>query len=647
MTTLRLPALLSLCAILLAPFTALAAPPPVSDFVKWPEVSNVTISEDGRYVAFLTPTQSRYFDFNLYDFQTKTTRKLSLGGDEVLSYEWTDANHLILNTENPPNYWWRQQLFDVSENKVVANVSHGWQYFQLVSSLRRDPYLFVVRFYEEPGLTGARQGLAIINSKLHPFKLAGRFDPRFNVKQWINLPEGEHHNTFTDNEGEVRLVTIYRDKRMEFHYRTGPEAPWTLLPFDYETTNVLGFPDDPDLIFVSHYSAESRSSRLHRYRVSTQDFGPPIFEDPDYALNEAHFLQTRMTDGRSRTLALGYHRDLYAQRAIDPLFAEVQKAVNESIPGRLNVVTSCDYHLHRFVVASLSGREPPRFVIYDHTDRSLLPLPAPTPWLNPAAMSIQRPVKFTTRDGLVLEGYLSLPAPSADGRKPPLIVNPHGGPWIRDTWGYDPDVQFLTTRGYAVFQPNYRGSSGYSRAVSKTDEWDFRKMHDDVTDGVRHLVQSGVIDEKRIAIFGGSFGGYLAVAGVAFEPGLYRCAVTFAGIFDWEQLLKQSRVNRRYNEFNYDLLLAKLGDPKKQQERFESMSPIAHVAAIKAPMLIVHGKLDGTVDYRQSTKLLSELKQHNIPHEKLFFDTEFHSLSERKNRLKFLETVERFLAKHL
>jgi dipeptidyl aminopeptidase/acylaminoacyl peptidase len=646
MTTTRLPALLSLCAFLTALHTAPAAPPSASDFVKWPEISSVTISEDGRYVAFLTPTQKRYFDFNLYDLQTKTTRKLALGGDEVLSYQWTDANHLILNTENPPNYWWRQQLFDVSQNKVVANVSHNLQYFQLVSSLRRDPYLFVVRFYEEFSHSGARQGLAIINSKRHPTKLAGQFNPRFNVKEWIELPEGEHHNTFTDQEGEVRLVTIYRNKQMEHHYRTGADAPWKLLPFDYETTDVLGFPDDPDLIFVSHYAAESHTSRLHQYRVSTQEFGPPIFEDPDYSLSEARILQIRSPD-RSRPLALGYQRDLYAQRAVDPRFAEVQKSVNESIPGRLNVITGCDYHLRRFVVASMSGREPARFAIYDHTDRSLLPLPAPAPWLNPAAMSIQRPVKFTARDGLVLEGYLSLPAPAADGRKPPLVVNPHGGPWVRDTWGYDPDVQFLTTRGYAVFQPNYRGSPGYSRAVSKTDEWDFRKMHDDVTDGVRHIVKMGVVDEKRIVIFGGSFGGYLAVAGVAFEPGLYRCGVTFAGVFDWEQLLRQTRVNRRYNEFNYDLLLKKLGDPKKQQERFEAMSPIAHVAAIKAPVLVVHGKLDGTVDYRQSTKLLSELKQHKIPHEKLFFDTEFHGLSEQKNRQKFLEAVERFLAKHL
>ena len=364
-------------------------------------------------------------------------------------------------------------------------------------------------------------------------------------------------------------------------------------------------------------------------------------------MSESKLQRVRQPDGSSLTLALGYHRDFYAQRSIDPQFAEAQAAVNAKLPGRLNIIYDCDYNLRRYVVSSSTGREPARFVIFDRADGSFLPLPAPAPWLNPSDMSVKRPIRFPTRDGLMLEGYLSMPAPSADGSKPPLVVNPHGGPWIRDTWGYDADVQFLTTRGYAVFQPNYRGSSGYSRAISKEDEWDFLKMHNDVTDGVRHIVKMGAIDEKRIAIFGGDFGGYLAVAGAAFEPDLYRCAVTFAGVFDWEQLLGQSRMNRRYNQFNYDLLRTKLGDPKKQQERFEAMSPIAHVGAIRAPVFVVHGKLDGKFDYRQSTKLLSELKKNKVPHEKLIFDTEFHGLFERKNRQKFLEAVERFLAKNL
>jgi dipeptidyl aminopeptidase/acylaminoacyl peptidase len=644
MMTQSLRSLLRFIAPILGLFTiATGAPPPVSDFVKWPEISRAAISEDGRYVTFLTPSTRRFFDLNLYDLQTKESRKFDLGGDDVRDYWWKDEKHLVIGTENPPVYFRRYQLFDVSKNKVVANITHQRQFFHIVSSLRRDPNFFVARFYDEADASG---GLAVINTRLQPTTLGGSYNPRFNVKEWIDLPRGEHYHSIPDKDGEIRMVTIYRNKQMTLHYRAAPGAPWKDLPFDFETTSIIGFDDDPDLLYIAHYSNEAKSSRLHRYRVSTADFGPALFEDPVYSLSEASLTQVRLPNGKSRVLALSYERDVYAQRAIDPVFAEVQKAVNAKLPGRLNIVHDCDYNLHRFVIGSHSGREQVRYVIYDRQDGSFLPLPAPTPWFKPSEMSIMRPIKYTARDGLELEGYLSLPAGLPAGVKPPLVVYPHGGPWARDTWGYNNDAQFLTSRGYAVFQPNYRGSSGYSKAVSKDDDAAFRKMHDDVTDGVRHLVKQGVVDEKRLAIYGGSFGGYLAVSGVAFEPDLYRCAVTFAGVFDWKRLIRDKSSNPDFT-YAYDYYVKKLGEPSAQEERFNDLSPIAHIAAVKAPVFVVHGKLDDTVDYRQSTKLLSELSKHKVPHEKLFFDTEFHGFSERKNYEKFLTSLEKFLSKHL
>jgi len=625
--------------------TALAAPPPVSDFVKRPEVTSVRISENGRYVAFLTPSKIRYFDLNIYDLQTKESKKFDLGGDDLEYYFWIDGDRMVITTENRPNYRDRHQVFDVKQGKVIANLSYERQFFFLISSLRRDPGLFVARFFEETRDGSA--GLAIINTRLQPKLMTGHDNSRFNVKEWIDIPKGELHDTLTDQDGEVRLVTVYSDKKLHYYYRTGPSAPWTDLSFNYETTEVIGFSNDPDLIYIAHYAADAKSSRLHRYRVSTADFGPPLFEDTTYSMNDAWLFKVRQPDGKLRILALSYDRDLPTQLAIDPAFAAVQAAVNAKLPGRLNLIFSCDVSLQNFVVASTNGREPERFVIYNHSNGSFLPLPAPAPWFKPAEMSVQRPIKFTARDGLVLEGYLSLPAPAADGHKPPLVVYAHGGPWARDTWGFDADAQFFTSRGYAVFQPNYRGSTGYSKAVSKDDDFEFRKMHDDVTDGVKSLVAQGIVDGKRLAIYGGSFGGYLAVAGVAFEPDLYRCAVTFAGVFDWKQLVRQSWSQSSKNEFNYDRLIQRLGDPATQQARFENFSPITKISDVKAPVFVIHGDLDLTVDVRQSTKLLSELDAHHVPHEKLFFATEFHGFSERESRQKFLEAVEKFLAKYL
>ncbi len=653
MTTLRPSALFSLCALLLAPFTAPAAPPPASDFLRRAEISAASLSEDGRYVCFLTPSAKDFYNLNIYDVEKKDSKLFDLGADDVMRAEWIDAHRLILTTRNRPEYWFRQQVFDVKAGKITGNLTYkldkgmmGYadRVLTVISSLRRDPSLFTAWFYD---FDDNRSGLAVISLKLRPNPAVGSNNSRYSVKQWISIPEGEYHGAYADKDGEIRAVALYQDKQMRLHHRANPDAPWTVLPLDYEHTTILGFDDDPDYVYISIYSDESVSSRLHRYRISTNDPGPALFEDPDYSMSQAELMRLRRPDGSSRIAALNYDRDIYVQRAIDPVFAKIQTEINSKLPGRVNYIRDCDAGMKRVLISSQDSREPTRYVVYDTVAGTFQPLPAPTPWFKAAEMSVMRPIKFPTRDGLTLEGYLSLPAKSNGDAKPPLVVYAHGGPWVRDTWGYDNYAQFLTSRGYAVFQPNYRGSTGYSKRVSKDDEFDFRKMHDDVTDGVRHLVRQGLVDEKRLAIFGGSFGGYLAVAGAAFEPDLYRCAITFAGVFDWKQMLRQRKADVRYDKFNYEYLLSKLGDPATQQERFENNSPINHVAAIRAPVYVIHGKLDSTVDYRQSSRLLSELETHKVPHEKLMFATEVHGFLERENEQKFMEAIERFLAKNL
>lgn len=632
---------------------AAPATPPVSDFVRRPDISAASISEDGRYVSFLTPGKKDFFDLNVYNFETKESKKFDLGGDDVMGAEWIDAHRMILTTRNRPQYRFRQQVFDVRLGKITGNLTYKLDkglmgqadtVLRVISSLRRDPNLFTAWFFD---YDGERSGLATISLKLQPKRGPGHSNARYNVKEWIDLPPGEFHGAYPDHDGEIRLVALYRDKVMRFHHRATARDEWRPLPLDFETVSILGFDADPDCLYLARYSAEAVSSQLHRYRISTNELGPVLFEDPDYSMSEARLLTRRQANGKPRILALVYERDVQVQRAIDPEFAAVQQAINARLPGRINLIRDCDGDLQRFLVASETSREPTRYVVYDRAAGTFLPMPPPAPWLNPAQMSVMRPVRFPTRDGLMLEGYLSLPPAAAGEGRPPLVVYAHGGPWVRDVWQFDPTVQLLTSRGYAVFQPNYRGSSGYSRRVSKDDEFEFRKMHDDVTDGVRHLVAQGVVDERRLAIVGGSFGGFLAVAGAAFEPGLYRCAVTFAGVFDWEQMIRQHKSDAADNRFNYEYLLKRLGDPARQQDRFEQNSPINRVAGIKAAVFVIHGKLDRTVDVRQSTRLLAELEAHGVPHEKLFFDTEFHGFVERENRQKYLEAVEQFLSKHL
>jgi dipeptidyl aminopeptidase/acylaminoacyl peptidase len=254
--------------------------------------------------------------------------------------------------------------------------------------------------------------------------------------------------------------------------------------------------------------------------------------------------------------------------------------------------------------------------------------------------------QYKTRDGYKVESYLTLPATASKEHPPALVVLVHGGPWVRDTMEWDPEVQFLASRGYAVFQPNYRGSSGYNWSFPPGDQWEFKKMHNDVTDGVKKLIASGLIDARRIAIMGASFGGYLSLCGATYEPGLYRCAITEAGVFDWKEMMRDARSNQ-YDSYRYEWFLRNLGDPKKQSDLFEDISPIRHVDQIKIPVLVAHGKEDGVVSIEQSTRLVAALKQAHVPCTVFFRSGEGHGMARLKNRTDYYTEVEKFLQDNL
>lgn len=246
---------------------------------------------------------------------------------------------------------------------------------------------------------------------------------------------------------------------------------------------------------------------------------------------------------------------------------------------------------------------------------------------------------------MTLEGYLTLPDGASETHPVPLVVLAHGGPWVRDVWQFQPDVQFFASRGYAVLQPNYRGSAGYAPPISRDGQFDFRRMHDDVTDATKAMMRSPIIDPERVAIVGSSFGGYLALTGVTFERDLYRCAISVCGVFDWESLIKDKRDEGRPGE--YEFLRERLGKPGRDRQLFDEISPLKHADQIHVPVLIAHGTEDRIVDISQSKKLAAELKKRGAPYETFFRKLEGHGFFNPKDRLAFYQQVESFLARNL
>jgi dipeptidyl aminopeptidase/acylaminoacyl peptidase len=258
-------------------------------------------------------------------------------------------------------------------------------------------------------------------------------------------------------------------------------------------------------------------------------------------------------------------------------------------------------------------------------------------------MSPVKPVRYQARDGLGIPGYLALPI-GREAKNLPLIVMPHGGPFARDSYAFDPLVQMLTSRGYAVLQPNFRGSTGYGRDFAERGygEWG-EKMQDDLDDGVRWLAADGTIDPKRVCIFGASYGGYAALWGGIRNPEIYRCAASFAGVTDIRAMLKYDAKGILASRYSKQWRQRVEGEEKRD---LAAVSPLQQAARLDVPVLIAHGEQDSNVPVDQSRKLVAALKARKAPVYAAFYPTAGHGFDSSANQLDFMKRLEAFLEVH-
>jgi dipeptidyl aminopeptidase/acylaminoacyl peptidase len=254
------------------------------------------------------------------------------------------------------------------------------------------------------------------------------------------------------------------------------------------------------------------------------------------------------------------------------------------------------------------------------------------------------PVSYRSRDGLTIRGYLMTP-PGLPPHKLPTVLLVHGGPWGRDTWGFNPNAQWLANRGYAVLMVNFRGSAGYGKAFLNAGnrEWG-GKMHDDLIDGVNWLVEQGVADPARVAIMGGSYGGYATLAGLTFTPEVFRCGVDIVGPSNIITLIETIPP---YWEPLRATFLRRVGDPEKEPDFLKSRSPLFFVDRIRAPLLIGQGANDPRVKRSESEQIVAAMRAAHRPVEYVVYTDEGHGFVRPENRLHFNATTEEFLAKHL
>lgn len=255
------------------------------------------------------------------------------------------------------------------------------------------------------------------------------------------------------------------------------------------------------------------------------------------------------------------------------------------------------------------------------------------------------PIVFSARDGLRVHGYMTYPTTTASRSMLPVVLLVHGGPWIRDCWGFNSTAQHLANRGYVCLQINYRASSGYGTAFVRAGNREYgRAMQHDLTDGVQWLIESGIADPCKIAIFGGSYGGYATLAGAAFTPDLYTCAIDLFGMAD---LIPTETSIAPYWKLGLVVWKYRVGDPVSEEAMLKDRSPIHHLDKIRIPMLVAHGAHDARIKQTESDRVVAALRERGVPCTYILFPQEGHGFAQAATRINFYGAVEKFLAEHL
>jgi len=416
----------------------------------------------------------------------------------------------------------------------------------------------------------------------------------------------------------------------------GEYQPWRHVdPADATTTSVLGYTRDGSAMLLIS-SIGVNAGRLVRLDLASGE-ETVLAEDPTYDVSGI------ISDPETlEPLSVVFAKDRAEWQHLDPQLGAEIDALRAQLTGDFGI--SRDRANRTWLVSESPSDGPVRYYRYDRATRSLTFLFSHKPELEEFTLAPMEPFSFTARDGLTVHGYVTYPV--RVGRTDlPAVLNVHGGPWARDSWGFNPEAQWLANRGYACVQVNFRGSTGYGKQFLNAGdrEWG-AAMHDDLLDAIDHLAGLGTIDRRRVGIYGGSYGGYAALVGAAFTPEVFRCAVDLVGPSNLLTLISSVP---EYWKPQIALFHSKVGDPETEADLLWSRSPLSRVDDIAIPILVAQGRNDPRVKESEAQQIVDALVEKGLPHEYLLFPDEGHGLVRPENRERFYAAAERFLATHL
>ncbi|MBO0749054.1 MAG: S9 family peptidase, partial [Porphyrobacter sp.] len=599
------------------------------------------LSPDGKLIALSVEANGRT-NVVLLDADTKKALTSTAVGDDRYQLEWFRwaGNGRILfsisGTTTIEGDEYRYTRLFVSDLTTHATTYVGMSNEGLVG----DDVLYVAP--DGAYVLLAQQDAVTDPPEVRRFALDGTakngqkvLDRRSDVWDWL-----------ADDKGVVRVGFSVAGSQVGVLYRKSESEPFKTiarLSGDedadhsqlYAATKIIGGSDDG----LTLDKGPSGKIALRHVNLATGKVGDVVYENSDWDVTDFS-----LTDD-GKPLAAFYTDDRDKIVWLDPAMAKVQAALEKALGGAQVWITSRDNDDSRMIVWSGNSNDPGAYYLYTAGKHTLDLLTDVRPGLPPAALAPVKPVTYTARDGTPIHAYLTLPK-DREPRNLPLIIMPHGGPYdVRDTLDYNDEVQFLANRGYAVLQPNYRGSGGYGDAFEKLGDGQIgRTMQDDLDDAEDWAVKQGIADKARVCVDGSSYGGYAALWAVIRNPERYRCAASFAGVTDWAKQLHYDR-NFFTRSGNKEWQARVRGTDKAFD--MQSVSPAKQAARLTRPVLIAQGKRDSNVPFSQFKEMQSALTEAKFDKaDYLVFDKEGHGFDTAEDEQKWYDALDAFLKKN-
>lgn len=601
---------------------------PMEDFFRNPEKTAFQISPNGKYLSFLAPYESRLNVFVKELHGDSAVRVTSETARDIAGYFWANDERLLFLKDQggDENFSLYAVDRDGSDMKALTEIEGV-----------RTTIIDDLRDIEEEVIIGLNKRNARV------------FDPyRLNIEtgemEMLAENPGNIQGWVTDHDGKLRAAVGIEDGvNTTLLYRETENNPFEVViknNFKNELNPYFFTFDNEKIYAVSNLERDKKAPVI--FNPKTGEIEEVLYENDEFDVTGLSYSRERKVLTTASYTSWKRQRHFFDDKA-KKLYERLEKDLGEYEIA----VTDSDKPEERFIIRTYSDRSLGAYYFYDSETDELTKVADVSPWLDEDNMAQTNPIKYESRDGLTIHGYLTIPKgyTMESAENLPVVVNPHGGPWARDSWGFNPEVQFLANRGYAVLQMNFRGSTGYGKEFWKASfkEWGL-SMQDDITDGVKWLIDEGIADPDRVAIYGGSYGGYATLAGMTFAPDLYAAGVDYVGV---SNLFTFMNTIPPYWEPLLDMMYEMVGNPKKDSLQLRETSPVFHADKIQAPLFIAQGANDPRVNKDESDQMVEALKERGIDVQYMVKDNEGHGFRNEENRFDFYGAMEKFLAEHL